>query len=79
MLHGPPYYMVLSDTVSLSLGPTGGALNQLWRQRYAPPPPTLGFHFVVVAAVVRVCDCVQETSKSEQKEGVPDGCELQCG
>ena len=34
------------------------------------------FHFVVFAAVVRVCDCVQETSKSEQKEGVPDGCEL---
>ena len=25
---------------------------------------------------MRVCDCVQETSKSEQKEGVPDGCEL---
>ena len=37
---------------------------------------TLSFPFVVFAAVVRVCDCVQETSKSEQKEGVPDGCEL---
>ena len=31
---------------------------------------------VVVAVVVRVCDCVQETSKSERKEGVPGGYEL---